>query len=65
MICISVRAGRCVYIGHFNEAVRLFEMMRDTMATGHMGWAMGGGMVLLVLLLLLGAVALFKYIVFR
>lgn len=43
----------------------MFEAMRDMMATGHMGWAMGGSMVLFALLLLLGVVALFKYIVFR
>jgi len=43
----------------------MFGMMRDTMATGHMGWAMGGGMVLLAVLLILGVFALFKYIVFR
>jgi hypothetical protein len=43
----------------------MFDAMRDMMATGHMGWFMGGGMVLLTALLILGVVALFKYVVFR
>lgn len=43
----------------------MFEAMREMMATGHMGWAMGGGMALFAVVLILGVVALFKYIVFR
>lgn len=43
----------------------MFDAMRDMMATGHMGWAMGGGMILVSVLLVLGVVALFKYIVLR
>ena len=43
----------------------MFEMMRDMMATGHMGWAMGGSMVLVAVVLILGVIALFKYIAFR
>ena len=43
----------------------MFEAMRDMMATGHMGWGMGGSMILATLLLVLGVVVLFKYIVSR
>jgi len=43
----------------------MFGAMRDMMATGHMGWVMGGSMLLLAVLLILGVIALFKYIVFR
>lgn len=39
----------------------MFETMRDMMATGHMG----GSMILVTVLLILGVVALFKYIVSR
>lgn len=43
----------------------MFGMMRDVMAAGHLGLAMGASMLLLAVLLILGVVALFKYIVFR
>ena len=43
----------------------MFEAMRDMMATGHMGWAMGGSMALFSVVLILGVIALFKYIVLR
>jgi hypothetical protein len=43
----------------------MFDAMRDMMATGHMSWAMGGSMVLVAVLLILGVIALFKYIVLR
>lgn len=43
----------------------MFDAMRDMMATGHMGWGMGGSMILVTVLLVLGVVALLKYIVFR
>ena len=43
----------------------MFGTMRDVMATGHMGWVMGGSIVLLAVVLVLGVFALFKYIVLR
>lgn len=43
----------------------MFGAMRDMMSTGHMGWAMGGSTILLAVLLILGVVALFKYVIFR
>lgn len=73
---IQGRFGALIYISaladspstfgfEFNEAAPMFGTMRDMMATGHMGWTMGGGMVLLAVLLILGVIALFKYIAFR
>ena len=42
----------------------MYGMMRDMMATGQMGWAMGVNVGLLAVLLILGVVALFEHIVF-
>ena len=41
----------------------MFEAMRDMMTTGHMGWGMGASMVIVGVLLILGVVALLKYII--
>jgi hypothetical protein len=43
----------------------MFTMMRDGVMSGPMTWGMGIGMSLVVLVLVLGAIALFKYIVSR
>jgi hypothetical protein len=39
--------------------------MQDMMTTGHMTWPMGVGMAVMAVLLILGVVSVFKYIVFR
>ncbi|HUI34277.1 MAG TPA: hypothetical protein VLX67_01980 [Stellaceae bacterium] len=43
----------------------MFGMMRDGFAHGSMGWGMGLGMSLIAIVLVLGAVALLKYLVTR
>lgn len=43
----------------------MFGMMRDGIMTGPMTWGMGFTMVLVVVVLVLGAVALGKYIASR
>ena len=43
----------------------MFDMMRDGVMNGHMGWGMGLGMGLIALVLVLAAIALFKYIIAR
>lgn len=43
----------------------MFGMMRDGFAHGPMDWGMGLGMGLVAVVLVLGAIALFKYIVTR
>jgi hypothetical protein len=43
----------------------MWGMMRDGITYGHMGWGMGLGMGLVTIVLVLGAVALIKYIVTR
>lgn len=43
----------------------MFDMMRDGIMNGHMGWGMGLGMGLVLVVLVLAAVALVKYIVAR
>jgi hypothetical protein len=46
-------------------AATMFGMMRDGIMNGYMGWGMGLRMGLVLVLLVLGAVALIKYIVAR
>ena len=43
----------------------MFGMMRDGIMTGPMTWGMGLGMGLVAVVLVLGAVALTKYLVAR
>lgn len=43
----------------------MWGMMRDGVMNGHMGWGMGLGMGVVTVVLVLGAVALIKYIVAR
>ena len=43
----------------------MVDMMRDATIHGHMTWVMGVGMTLVAMVLILGAVALVKYIVSR
>jgi hypothetical protein len=43
----------------------MWDMMRDGVMTGHMGWGMGLSMGVVTVVLVLGAVALIKYIVAR
>jgi hypothetical protein len=45
--------------------VTMFGLMRDGVMTGPMIWGMGVGMSLVVVVLVLGAIALIKYIVAR